>query len=117
MMDRRDDFPGEREQTEGLAAELRNREQDDEADQAQTLAGAALDGSADRFGLDDSAKVTTGDESDDVQDVVDHMRQMVSSGLIDNSAYLGEPNHDDNDDLYVPAVAPDDPGATGSDGE
>ena len=58
-----------------------------------------------------------GDETDDVQDLVDHMNQMVTSGRIDNSAYLGEPNHDEEDDRYVPTVKPEDSPGTVGDGE
>jgi hypothetical protein len=118
MTDRRDEFEGEKGQTEDLSPELHNSEQDDEQDQAQTLASESLgDVDSEEFGLDDTDKVPTGEEGDDVQDLVDHMRQMVSSGRIDNSAYAGEPNDDDNDDLYLPSVQPDDPAAVGSDGE
>lgn len=100
-----------------MHTELHISEQDDEGYQAQTLADEAFSGASEEFGLQESEKVPTGAEGDDVQDVVDHMRQMVSSGRIDNSAYAGEPNDDDNDDLYLPDVRPDDPGAIGSDGE
>lgn len=117
MANERDEFAGEHQQTQDIAPELSNTEQEDEQFQAQTLADEALSGSADAFGLDDTEKVSTGEEGDDVQDLVDHMRQMVSSGRIDNSAFAGEPNHDDNDDLYLPAVEPSGPGASGSDGE
>ena len=117
MSDRPNKFEGEDEQTNDLAPELHNAEQDDAQYQTQTLANEALGRSSDDFGLDDTEKVPTGEEGDDVQDIVDHMRQMVSSGRIDNSAYAGEPNDDDNDDLYLPAIEPDDPGAVGSDGE
>jgi hypothetical protein len=117
MSERPDDFPGEKEQTNDIAPDLQNSEQDDEQAQAQTLSGERLEEGADDYGLQDSEKVSTGEEGDDVQDLVDHMRQMVSSGRIDNSAYLGEPNHDDNDDAFLPSIQPSDPGAVGSDGE
>ena len=98
---------GEKRLSQDIAPELINPEQDDEQYQAQTLADEALSGASGAFGLDDTEKVSTGDDSDDVQDIVDHMRQMVTSGLIDNSAFAGEPNHDDEDDMYVPGVDPD----------
>jgi hypothetical protein len=108
MTDRRDEFDGENGQTEDISPELHNSEQDDEQDQAQTLSGEMLgDIDSEEFGLDDADKVPTGQEGDDVPDLVDHMRQMVSSGLIDNSAYAGEPNDDDNEGMYLPAVDPD----------
>ena len=90
---------GENRQTEDLAPENRNSEQDDESTQAQTFADAALGRSRDGFGLDDTEKVPTGNDSDDVADVVDHMKQMVGSGRIDNDAFRGERNDDDEEDL------------------
>lgn len=95
-----EDFDGEDRQTEDLAPENQNSEQDDEDTQAQTLADEALGRGSDDFGLEDSEKVSTGDDSDDVEDLVDHMRQMERSGRIDNSAYRGERNDDDEEGLY-----------------
>lgn len=117
MSDRPDDFAGENEQTNDIAPDLHNSEQDDEQFQAQTLAGERLEEGADDLGLTDTEKVKTGDETDDVQDLVDHMNQMVTSGRIDNSAYLGEPNHDEEDDRYLPTVKPEDSPGTLADGE
>lgn len=117
MTDRRDDVAGENRQTEDIAPELHNSEQDDEQSQAQTLAAEELADASEEFGLGDTEKVSTGDEGDDVQDLVDHMHQMVTSGRIDNSAYAGEPNDDDNEDRYMPAIEPDDPTAGGRDDE
>ena len=102
MTERPKKFAGEDDQTEELAPENQNSEQDDEDSQAQTLADEALGRSSDDFGLDDSEKVSTGDEDDDVQDLVDHMRQMERSGRIDNDAYRGERNDDDEDYLGDP---------------
>ena len=36
------------------------------------------------------------------------MKQMVSSGRIDNAAYAGEPNMDDDEDKYGPGASEDD---------
>lgn len=108
MTDRPRKFDGEDRQTEDLAPENQNAEQDDEDAQSQTLADAALGRSSDDLGLEDTEKVPTGEEGDDVEDVVDHMRQMVSSGRIDNSAYTGEPNYDDDEDKYGPGAKEDD---------
>lgn len=79
-----------------------NREQEDESTQAQTIADEALGRaeSAREFGLGDTEKVRTGDETDDVQDLVDHMRQMETSGRIDMSAYQGERNDDEEEGRY-----------------
>jgi len=107
MADKTGDVAGENELTQGIAPELLNPQQEDESYQAQTLADEALGRRTDDFGLDDTEKVTTGDDSDDVQDLVDHMRQMVSSGLIDNSAFRGEPDLSDDDDGYLPEAGED----------
>lgn len=73
------------------APEAVNREQDDEESQAQSVAKAART----ERPLADSEKPRSGDETDDVQDVVDHMNQMASSGRIDMDAYRGERSDDD----------------------
>jgi hypothetical protein len=83
---------------EADAPETRNREQDDEEAQAQSVAEAARHDRA----QEDSDKVSRGDESDDVQDLVDHMRQMERSGVIDMDAYRGERSDDDEDDELGP---------------
>ncbi|HVR90212.1 MAG TPA: hypothetical protein VHG29_03830 [Novosphingobium sp.] len=83
-----------------LPPETANREQDDEADQAQSVADEALDVSTSIFGLSDTEKVQNGDDSDDAQDLVDHMRQMESSGHIDMSAFRGERNDGDEEGRY-----------------
>ena len=77
-----------------LAPEAHNSEQDDEQEQAHFVAGEAL---ALRKG-DPTASVKVG--GGDVQDLVDHMRDMESSGRIDMGAYEGEENMDDNEDKY-----------------
>lgn len=79
-----------------LAPDLVNSEQDlDEMAQAQTVADDATDRDTGGLGLSDTEKVKTGDETDDVQDLVDHMNQMVTSGRLDMSAYRGERNDDE----------------------
>lgn len=81
-----------------LAPELVNDEQEDESSQAQTVADQAIERNTSVFGLDESEKVSTGDISDDAQDLVDHMRQMETSGRVDMDAFAGEPSHDDEDE-------------------
>jgi hypothetical protein len=77
-----------------------NREQDDEDAQAQTVADDAIRGMA-GVKADSEDSEHGGDTNpaqivpDDAQDVVDHMEQMESSGLIDMDAYRGERNDDD----------------------
>lgn len=83
---------------EDLPPEADNAEQDQDAEeQAPTVAEEALTRGTDPA-LGDSEKVPSGDDSDDVQDLVDKMKQMDASGRIDMDAYRGEPNHDDNVD-------------------
>jgi hypothetical protein len=86
------------------APEAHNREQDDEELQAQTVAEAARRGRT----LGDSDKPKSGDTNDDVQDLVDHMRQMERSGRIDMDAYRGERSDDDEDDELGPGGVEDD---------
>jgi len=82
-----------------------NPEQDDEPAQAQTLSDAILRGSD--LGLSETVKVASGELNDDVPDLVDHMRQMASSGVIDMSAFAGERNDDEEEDRYGPAAEED----------
>ena len=86
------------------APELHNAEQDDELEQAQTVADEALGRATSGLGSLDSEKVKTGDESDDAQDLVDHMKQMETSGLIDMSAFNGERNDDEEEGRYGAAA-------------
>ena len=84
-----------------LAPEAHNSEQDDEQAQAQTIADQA---NALRKG-DPTASVKVG--TTEVPDLVDHMRDMESSGRIDMSAFEGEPNMDDEDETYGAGHDPD----------
>lgn len=82
-----------------LAPETLNREQDDESAQAQTVASEAQQ--ADLASPLDSEKYGESEVMGDTsQDIVDHMRDMESSGRIDMGAYDGEPNMDDNAGKY-----------------
>lgn len=108
MTDRPKKFDGEDKQTESLAPENDNSEQNDGDSQAQTLADEALGRGSGELPSGESDKVSTGDDSDDAQDLVDHMEQMVKSGRIDNDAFRGEPNFDDNEDEYGPGAKEDD---------
>jgi len=101
MTERPRDFDGER-PTGDLAPELDNSQQSD-AGQSQDVAAEAMNrGTSD--GLHDTAKVKGGLDDVDAQDLVDHMNQMVTSGRIDLSAFEGEPNHDDDDDMMIKEV-------------
>ena len=89
------------ERSEDSAPETFNSEQDDEDTQAQTFAEQALGRSASSFALEESEKVKGGiADEDDIEDLVDHMNQMDSSGVIDMSAYRGEETMDDLEDRY-----------------
>lgn len=90
---------------EAAAPEAYNPEQDDEASQAQSVSGEAYYRGG--LGLGETVKVPTGGEGDDVQDLVDHMRQMDSSGMIDMSAYAGERNDDEEEGRYGGAAEED----------
>ena len=85
-----------------LAPETHNDEQDDHLSQAHTVADEARGRSAgDDFASTESVKPKSANlDGDSTQDLVDHMRDMESSGRIDMGAYRGEPNMDDNEDLY-----------------
>jgi hypothetical protein len=85
-----------------LPPETVNLSQEDEQAQSQSVAAAASSQSADDFGLDDSEKVASDNPDDDVQDLVDHMHDMVRSGRIDMSAYRGERNDDDEEGAFGP---------------
>lgn len=98
------DDPREPDLQAAEAPEAHNREQDDEEAQAQSVAEAARH---DRP-QEDSAKVSSGGDSDDVQDLVDHMNQMERSGVIDMDAYRGERSDDDEDDELGPGGVEDD---------
>jgi hypothetical protein len=100
-----------------LAPELRNDRQDDEQWQTQTLADEALQGEARRASPLDSVKDDndSGIMDDSTQDLIDHMRDMEQSGRIDMGAYLGEPNHSDNEDEFGDESKLDDLPGDGSD--
>jgi len=93
---------GENAKTRDLAPEAHNAEQDDEGEQAQSVADEALGRATTVFGSEGDTERTSGedDESGGTQDLVDHMKQMVSSGRIDMSAFRGERSDDDEEGLY-----------------
>jgi len=84
------------------APELHNAEQDDELEQAQTIADEALAGGAREGSPLDSLKPDHDGEimDDSTQDLIDKMRDMEQSGRIDVGAFAGEPNMDDDEDKY-----------------
>lgn len=88
-----------RDPKDNIAPELDNDEQRD-ADQAQDVADDALVVSTDLS--EESEHGGSPDRTallpDDVPDLVDTMNQMVTSGRIDNGAFVGEPIHDDEED-------------------
>ena len=86
-----------------------NDEQRD-SDQAQDVADDARDintsfsGASEHGGGSDRGAVIP----DDAPDLVDTMTQMVTSGNIDNDAFLGEPMHDDEEDRFGQTEPDDD---------
>lgn len=85
------------------APEAHNVEQDDEGAQAQTLADEAL--ARARAGSGDEGETAHARDDADAPgggtpDVVDHMKQMVSSGRIDMGAFRGERSDDDEEGMY-----------------
>jgi hypothetical protein len=97
------------------APELHNAEQDDELEQAQTLAEEARNKDAEASPLDSIKADEPGEVMDDSsQDLIDKMRDMEQSGRIDMGAYRGEPNMDDNEDKYGEENREDDLPSDGS---
>jgi len=90
-----------------LAPETHNAEQDDHGEQTQDVAEDAMKPSERSSTESEKDDNSSGLMDDSTQDVVDHMRDMESSGRIDMDAYRGEPNHDDNVDKYGKAHKPD----------
>lgn len=86
------------------APELHNSEQDDDDAQAQ---GVASDAMALGSAADKAEQSVRGGSSgldldgpEDEPDLVDKMEQMVASGIIDDGAFAGEPEHDDELDTH-----------------
>ena len=87
----------------GLAPETHNDEQDDHRSQAQEVARQAQNAASKSAGGTESRKPgspgvdnVAGEETD----LIDEMRAMEDTGKIDNSAFAGEPNHDDDVSKY-----------------
>lgn len=92
------------------APEAVNNEQEDGETQAQTVADEALSRATSVLGEQDLGDRVPGqgDEPGSTPDVVDHMKQMVSSGIIDMGAYRGERSDDDEEGMYGEAGIDDD---------
>lgn len=87
-----------------LAPETHNDEQDDHRSQAQEVAEQAQKDASSEPGGTESRKPASPDVDNiagGAKDMIDEMREMEDSGRIDNSAYAGEPNHDDNTSKYA----------------
>ncbi|WP_298285482.1 hypothetical protein [Novosphingobium sp.] len=86
---------------EDTAPETVNTEQEDGEAQAQTVTEEALARATSVVGEQDLGDRVPGqgDDTGSMPDLVDHMKQMVSSGVIDMSAYRGERNDDDEDGM------------------
>lgn len=110
MEDRRKHTAG-RASPSDLAPELHNSEQDDSHAQAQQVAAEAQEAAGNPPGGTESRKPASpgvdnvaGSESD----LIDEMRRMQESGMIDNAAFAGEPNHDDEAATYGDETTDDD---------
>ncbi|NLR73061.1 hypothetical protein HGI47_19515 [Novosphingobium sp. ERN07] len=92
------------------APEIVNSEQEDGGAQAQTVADEALARATSVLGEQDLGERVSGqgDEPGSTPDVVDHMRQMVSSGVIDMGAFRGERSDDDEEGMLGEAGIEDD---------
>ena len=93
--------------TNDLAQETVNQEQEDEDTQAQSVADDAFDNTVDE-GLGDSEKEKGGIDDFDTPDLIDRMKQMNSSGMIDMGAFDGEETMDDLENKYGARNAADD---------
>ena len=86
-----------------LAPEMHNDEQDDHRSQAQEIAEQAkqhaLNAQAPTEGLKVESTSVDGVAGSET-DLIDEMKEMDDTGLIDNCAYADEPNHDDITDKY-----------------
>jgi hypothetical protein len=84
--------------------DLQSSEQYDEDAEAQQVAsdaariGTASFGESEHGGRANPAQITP----DDVEDLVDHMKQMERSGHIDMDAFRGEPESMDDEDGSLP---------------
>ncbi|MBA4354365.1 MAG: hypothetical protein C0409_06695 [Novosphingobium sp.] len=78
-----------------------NTEQEDGDTQAQTVADEAMSRATSVVGEQGESERAHGaqDDSGGMADLVDHMNQMVSSGVIDMSAYRGERSDDDEEGM------------------
>lgn len=104
MTDKETPVRSQEERQAELAPETHNDEQDDHRSQAQEVAEQALDPQSRQSGSTESRKPAPSAEEELTgtgDDLIDEMREMEDSGRIDNGAYAGEPNHDDNVGKYA----------------
>lgn len=91
------------------APETVNSEQEDGEAQAQTVAAEALTRSTNLLGdHGETEHAPGGIDNSGMPDLVDHMNQMVSSGVIDMSAYRGERSDDDEEGMLGESGIDDD---------
>ena len=90
-----------------LAPETVNNEQQEDETQAQSVTDEARVHSVSVLSLEQSEKLSNSLNPAQEQDLVEHMRQMDTSGTIDMSAYAGEETHDDLEGKYGRAAAAD----------
>ncbi len=92
----------EKPNSDNTAPETVNSEQEDGDTQAQTVADEAISRATSVLGEQGESEhaADQGEGDSGAQDLVDHMKQMVSSGVIDMSAYRGERSDDDEEGMY-----------------
>lgn len=86
-----------------LPPEAHNDEQDPVGEQAQDVAQDAMREGSHTTSPLESTKPESADydvAADSTGDLIDEMRRMEGEGLIDMSAFAGEPNHDDEPGTY-----------------
>lgn len=97
--------------SEGLPPEVHNDEQDPSGEQAQDVAADARREDSRTASPLESTRVG-GDPYDPAPDskgdLVDEMKRMEGAGVIDMSAFAGEPNHDDEPGIYGGETTDDD---------
>jgi hypothetical protein len=102
-MNDKNEILSQTERQASLAPETHNDEQSDYPSQAQRIAAQAKKHRHKTAGGTESRKPASpgvdnvaGSETD----LIDQMREMEDDGEIDNGAYEGEPQHDDNESKY-----------------
>ncbi|PLK22906.1 hypothetical protein C0V72_12300 [Porphyrobacter sp. TH134] len=95
----------------GLPPEVHNSEQEARGEQAQDVAEDARAHDSHKASPLESTKPAADDFDPapaNAPDLIDEMRRMEGEGRIDMSAFAGEPNHDDETEVYGQETTDDD---------